>query len=344
MGTGPAEVRWLDDEDMEFGDLPDVTLKWNSTDSVLEFLPAVDDQGAINIGNGTLDIDFKVFLRTTADYVLFDVSESRVEMAQVPIKWTGTLNGKGLDFDDITLTAGSSNNILSFGDAVAEEVTITDYFFPIRLNLESIANPGAERLASLMFLRFAITTVDQANLDVQGIGLTVAAAFDVGYLHGYECALLLTDDLAVSMSIHAAKFGIDRTTAKTITGNIGESLSAVLAQISGNGINAGFGSDGGEQGAVLECKTLSQADVTSMIWLNLLNGTSAAHAIVVGNGGSGNITNLFWFANADQGNCVDLSAAVDTDDQESDGAIRILVGATEYFIPFFGAGKVTGSW
>lgn len=264
-------------------------------------------------------------------------------LSKQAMKWEGLLPGKGLDFNDAILAAGSSNNILSMGDATAKEVTITDYFFPIRLNLESIANPAAERLASLMFLRFAVTTADQANLDVQGIGLTIASAFNVGYLHGYECALLLTDDLTVAMSIHAAKFGIDRTTGKTITGSGGESLSTVLAQISGNGINAGFGSDGGEQGAVIEAKLLSAADVTSMIWLNLLNGTTATHAIAVGNGGSGNITNLFWFVNADQGNCVDLSAYNDPA-QQSDGLIRILVGSTEYFIPFYGTGKVTGEW
>lgn len=341
MGTGKAEIKWLDNEDLEFGDDADVTITWDG--SALNILPLVDDTGAINVGNGTLDIDFKVFLGTATEFLLADVGNSRVEVAKVPIKFTGTLNGKGLDFDDITLAAGSSNNILSYGDATAEEVTITDYFFPVRLNLESIANPGAERLASLMFLRFGVTTADQANLDVQGVGLTVTAAFNVGYLHGYECALTLTDDLTVSMSIHAAKFGIDRTTAKTITGSIGESLSAVLAQISGNGINAGFGSDGGEQGAVLECKVLSSADVTSMIWLNLLNGTTAAHAIAVGNGGSGNITNLFWFVNADPGNCVTVGAVSDGS-QDSDGLIRILVGSTAYYIPFFGAGKVTGEW
>jgi hypothetical protein len=145
------------------------------------------------------------------------------------------------------------------------------------------------------------------------------------------------------MSIHAGKFTVTRTTAKTVTGTAGESLAAILAMISGNGISSGFGSDGGEQGAVLECKTRDAADVTSMIWLNLLNGTTAVHAITVGNGGSGNITNFAWFVNADQGNCVDLSAYNDPA-QQSDGLIRIVVGSTTYFIPFYGVGKVTGEW
>lgn len=288
--------------------------------------------------------DFKWIGSGSTKYLEIDATNDRVNMALMGFRWTNAaFTGKCLDFTVVNLAAGSTNNIFSFGDSTTKEVTITDYWLPFRMNISSIANPSGERLASLMFLRFAVTTADQANLDIQGIGLTTEIAKNVGYVHGFESAMLLTDDLTVSMSLHAAKFGIDRTTGKTITGTTGETLSAVLAQISGNGVNASFGSDGGEQGAVIEAKLLSSSDVTSMIWLNLLNGTTATNAITIGNGASGDVTNLFWFVNANPGNCVTVGAYNDAA-QNSDGLIRIVVGSTEYFIPFYGTGKVTGEW
>jgi len=280
----------------------------------------------------------------STNFMFWDSSNNRMDMAKCGLRWTtASYTGKCLDFDDSNMAAGSTNNIFSFGDSTTKEVTITDYWLSFRMNITSIANPSAEKLAALMFLKFYTTTAHQANLDIQGIGVTLGMGKNVGYAHGMEVAMLLTESLTVSMSLHAAKFGIDRTTGKTITGTVGETLSAVLAQISGNGVSASFGSDGAEQGAVLECKTLSAADVTSMIWLNLLNGTTATNAITVGNGGSGNITNLFWFVNADAGNCVTVGA-YNANDQNSDGLIRILVGSTAYYLPFYGAAKVTGEW
>lgn len=43
--------------------------------------PRVDDTGEINIGDGTYDMDMKVFLGSTSEYVLFDVGNSRLDVA-----------------------------------------------------------------------------------------------------------------------------------------------------------------------------------------------------------------------------------------------------------------------
>ncbi len=48
---------------------------------VLKIRPGVDDTGSINIGDGTNDLDVKVFLGTTGEYVLFDVGNSRLDIA-----------------------------------------------------------------------------------------------------------------------------------------------------------------------------------------------------------------------------------------------------------------------
>ncbi len=111
MGTGLAEVAWLDDEDLEFGDDADVTAKWNATDSVLEFLPATDDVGAVRIGNGTLDMDFQVIMGVAGASVLFDNSVARVIFEQCDLRIMDT---DILEFgDDADVTFTWDNNSLN---------------------------------------------------------------------------------------------------------------------------------------------------------------------------------------------------------------------------------------
>jgi len=56
-----------------------------SSTATLEWLPRVDDQGAFHIGDGTYDMDTKIFLGSATEYVLFDVGNSRVDF-EVPIR------------------------------------------------------------------------------------------------------------------------------------------------------------------------------------------------------------------------------------------------------------------
>lgn len=56
---------------VKFGDDGDVIFKWDATNLTIK--PLTDDTGAIVIGDGTTDMDVKVFLGTTGAFVLFDV-------------------------------------------------------------------------------------------------------------------------------------------------------------------------------------------------------------------------------------------------------------------------------
>ena len=58
--------------------------KWDSSGNLI-FYPQVDDTGAVNIGDGTLDCDVKIFLGTTTEYVLFDVGNSRLDLDGIPL-------------------------------------------------------------------------------------------------------------------------------------------------------------------------------------------------------------------------------------------------------------------
>ena len=68
-----------DDEAVYFGNDNDASVKWDATNSLLEFLPGTDDTGAVTIGDGTTDMDVKIFLGSSTEYVLFDVGDSAVK-------------------------------------------------------------------------------------------------------------------------------------------------------------------------------------------------------------------------------------------------------------------------
>lgn len=53
-------------------------------------LPLVDDQGSIEIGNGTVDMDVKIFLGSTSEFVRFDVGNSNAVFA-CPVDFQGAL-------------------------------------------------------------------------------------------------------------------------------------------------------------------------------------------------------------------------------------------------------------
>lgn len=56
----------------------------------LKFLPSTDNVGAINIGDGTTDMDLKIFMGTTSNYVEWDISVPQVNIAAVPHVFTSS--------------------------------------------------------------------------------------------------------------------------------------------------------------------------------------------------------------------------------------------------------------
>lgn len=337
LETGSSgTLQTVDAVPISLGSSQDVTMAWDGTNNVLEVLPAVDDTGSFNFGDGTTDLDVKMFLGSTTEFALFDVGNSRVELAKAGLKYTGTANGKCIDFDDVTLAAGSTNNIWSFGDSTAKSVTITDYFFPVRMNVESIANPSSGKLTSLMFLKWANSTADQANLDVQAIGLTCTVAKNLNYMHSLEVRLEITDDVTITGECIAGKFEMNLASAKTLTSH---TTAVLAAEVSGAGSQIG---SGGPPLSCLQCYVNAVSTAESAIDIVNVTGCTITNAIKIGAGGT--VTNVFNFGFVSTGAQGAKVGAVSDGSQDSDGLIRILAGGTAYYIPFFGAGKVTGEW
>jgi len=71
--------------------------------NVLKIRPKTADTGSINVGDGTYDLDVKVFLGSTTEYVLFDVGKSAFEIVA-----TGRVSGLFVDKKTQTALTGTA--------------------------------------------------------------------------------------------------------------------------------------------------------------------------------------------------------------------------------------------
>jgi len=186
----------LDLEDLQIGDnqylmfgdaaLGDVSARWDT--AKLEILPAVDDTGSISIGNGTKDIDVRVYLGVNTAYVDFNVGDAALVISA----------GVQLDVDDVTAassattgsihTAGgvgiagalwvgttsrlvgavTCDGVLSIDDTTASSSTVTG----------SIHTDGGLGVAGATYLGSTLTVgVSDAGYDVTFYGDTVGCNF-----------------------------------------------------------------------------------------------------------------------------------------------------------------------
>jgi hypothetical protein len=142
-----VDLTFKDAAGITFGTGSDIVLKFDGTQ--LEFLPVSDDAAAINIGDGTTDVDFKVFLGAAGAYVEFNVG-------------TGQLNVEGAE-----VHLGDSDEI-EFGDATAGDVTM-------QWNGTDFAVAGAAvgaimRLNKVSIVQYEITDVVNGALPVTDSG------------------------------------------------------------------------------------------------------------------------------------------------------------------------------
>ena len=80
---------------------------------ILKVLPVADNVGAINIGDGTNDIDFKAFLGASTDYVEFDVSAGQVNIESAELHFG----------DNDSTEWGDGNDLVTNWNGSFQEVT-----------------------------------------------------------------------------------------------------------------------------------------------------------------------------------------------------------------------------
>lgn len=134
IGTGWANGVFSPDSVLAvFGTGSDVTMGWDGTD--FDVLAAADNS-VINFGTGTNSFDVKVFGETASDFVLWDASESNLEV-------TGDAR---LDFTGATvLAANTDGGIIKAGTAIAPVTEDTADLNFISLYFDNGATSGDNR-------------------------------------------------------------------------------------------------------------------------------------------------------------------------------------------------------
>ncbi len=155
---------------------------------VLKVRPLADDTGSVNIGDGTYDMDVKVFLGTTGEYVLFDVGNSQLDL-QCPLALTGDLTVAGVTtFTDTVVTAEHGAGFIStaFAPLTSRRTVNGTIITEIKFDMDGLAVQGT-------------TGKDVIGLDAAAssyIGKYVVATYGVVYRIEMICTVLPTQQTA----------------------------------------------------------------------------------------------------------------------------------------------------
>lgn len=146
----------------------------------LQFLPEVDNQGSIEIGDGTTDMDLKIFLGSTAGYALFDVSANTVEL-NTALNTNGTVTMTGALSLTGTVTPSSSGFVAyKVPTALTANTTLNSTHFGALVQASTgalvLTLPAAAAGNSGAWIKI-VNIIDQ-NLTVTGPANTMIAIND----------------------------------------------------------------------------------------------------------------------------------------------------------------------
>lgn len=221
-GFAPA-VKYADGVVITLGTDLDFTLGVvDAGTAFLQILPKTDDAGAVHIGNGTLDCDFKVFMGAVGDYVEFDADQSQVNFVDVDIQLDDDavlIVGIGAD---LVLSTNGTDGSVDNADGGSVLVGAVDAA-AVRLGKAAGGTFVKSRLVS--FQPAPETAINTANLtDPQIIGgillgtPTAAASYTLRTGTQIEDALeAIVGDLAVNDSFELVIVNLAGTTTWDIT-------------------------------------------------------------------------------------------------------------------------------
>ncbi len=208
--TTSGNIALTDDVFLKFGTSNDVTMEWDtaSTPDQLIMLPAADDS-VFAIGNGTLSFDVKTFGATANDFLLWDASESNLEV-------TGDAR---IDFSGATCLAANTDGLLIKAGTSAAKVTedTADIKF-IGIYTDCGAATGDSRT---IYARHYITSTGSGEAGRFYTTLTAANAATGGTVNGAHISLSLDASASVSGQGNAARFTLDAAAdTRTLNGNL----------------------------------------------------------------------------------------------------------------------------
>jgi len=205
-------ARFKDNIPLNFGDSKDVAVQW--TGSLLSIIPLADDTGAINIGNGTKDMDVKIFLGTTGQYVDFNVGNANIKMIGTPkgatLEMTPGVGGAGLKIH-------THSNVNNSGGATYDYTYINEFKGEFVSTSGTMVGIGADYTLSGSGTGAMCASSGYAKL-LTGITMSGAATPTAGILTGGQffanAAGTLNGAGVEMMGLYA---GIDYNTGATLT-------------------------------------------------------------------------------------------------------------------------------
>jgi len=258
--------------------------------------------GVIAVGYFTLDGGYGP---AVAHGVWIDiVGSGTIATNGLVIAGTGAMN-KGINLSGANMVEGTDNALFCIGSySSAKSVTLlTDAFFvPFHINLLSAANPISETIMSGTYIKTA-TTGNQANMNLVGEVLRVTVGGNVAQAYGVQCHLTVAGACVAgtNANVCAGSFKTVVNAAMTATVNV------LLLTYEGSGAVSGE-------------RNMITIDPTTAVKNGIMVYSTA------------NLTNLFEFA-ANAGCAAGASKA--TQSAASAGSIKIVIGGTDYYIPYF---------
>lgn len=149
-----------DDKKINIGTDSDVSVSWISASSKVSVLPATNDTGSFDYGNGAKDMDVRIFLGSTLKYVRFDVGSSAVfindvyvqmgdgdplnfgDGNDVGVNWTGSILQISPVTDDVgSINVGDGTKDIDLKAFLGD--TLNYVLFDVSAKLVTIANSQA---------------------------------------------------------------------------------------------------------------------------------------------------------------------------------------------------------
>lgn len=271
MNVTDAEgLQLIDDAGLKFGTSEDVTITWDGTD--MDMLPLADDS-VFNIGDGTTSMDVKIFGETASDFLLWDASESNLEV-------TGDAR---LDFSGATVLAGNTDGgIIKAGTSGAPVTEDTADMKFMAFYFDNGATSGDNRG---MYLRQYLTGAGGGG-EAARIFTTISDVA-AGTAHGAHISLNFGSSgsctgqgIAMRGTLHIPDAAMSGGTYAAVQAEIYADGSS--SDISGTTSHAAFrcviGGDGTGAGTVANFLSISAPTPASNAFIDTDEGGGAAYA------------------------------------------------------------------
>ncbi len=163
-------LAFLDNDPLYFGTAKDVKIQWDATNLVV--LPLADDTGVFHIGNGTLDMDFRVTLGVAADYVEANVGlkefgtagAARVRLLGVSASTNGSVFQAGVSGSELVDDSPNANFMEARFDSGATSGDARGLY--LRLNITGVGGGGEALRAFGKVVDVAANTVRGAHISL----------------------------------------------------------------------------------------------------------------------------------------------------------------------------------